>query len=180
MANDNAGSWFALRVKPNCEKVVAQSLLGKGYEGFLPVYRLKRRWSNRQKIVELPLFPGYLFCRFDVLRRMPILMTPGILHIVGVGSIPEPVSDEEIESLKTVVDSPLNLQPWPFLAAGDRVQIQGGPLRGARGVVLASDAKDKLVVSISLLQRSVAVEIERSWLEPASTEEGYRCLQSCN
>jgi transcription antitermination factor NusG len=166
MVHDPNTSWFALRVKPNCEKVVSQSLQGKGYEEFLPVYRSRRRRCDRFKNIEVPLFPGYLFCRFNPMYRLPILTIPGMMHVVGIGATPIPISDQEIDSLKTVVDSQLRLQLWPFLQAGDAVRIEEGPLGGARGIVVDIKGTERLVVSISLLQRSVAVEIERGWLRP--------------
>ena len=152
------------------------SLRSKGYEDFLPVFQARRRWSDRYKNIEVPLFPGYSFCRFNPSRRLPILTTPGVMHVVGIGPGPVPVPDEEIESLKTAAASHLPLEHWPFLNAGQQVRVEDGPLRGAWGIVVASgDEPDKLIVSISLLQRSVAVEIERGWVCPSSTRVANHC-----
>jgi transcription antitermination factor NusG len=168
--------WFALRVKPNSEKVVSLSLRSKGYEEFLPVLQTRRRWSDRYKNIEVPLFPGYLFCRFDPSWRLPILSTPGVMHLVGVGPAPVPIPEEEIESLKFAVASRLHLEHRPFLNAGQQVRIENGPLRGALGIVVSSgEDPEKLVVSISLLQRSVAVEIERGWACPSSSKVANHC-----
>jgi len=153
------------------EKAVASGLRTRGYEDFLPVYTCMRRWSDRTQKVETPLFPGYLFCRFDVNNRLPILTVPGIIHIVGSGKMPHPVDVSEITALQIVVDSGLLLRPWPFLKAGQQVKIQEGPLRNVQGIVSEVGDRGQLIVSITLLQRSVAVTIDRSWIRPVSSDE---------
>ncbi len=161
-------AWFALRVKPRAERVVADVLGGKGYEYFLPMHRERRRWSDRVKTVEMPLFGGYVFCRFDVQFRLPILTSPGVLHVVSIGKVPEPIPDEEIESLQVLTRSGLALEPCSFLQIGEQVRIVSGPLAGASGVVQSVKDRDRLVVSVTLLQRSVAVVVPESCLWPAS------------
>ena len=158
--------WYALRVKARQEKSTAEILRNKGYIEFLPLYTSTQRWSDRIQKVQLPLFPGYLFCRFDFDDRLPILKTPGVVHIVGTGQLAHPVHEHEISALQAVVKSGLLTQPWPFLKVGQRVIIQDGPLRNVEGLV--ADIRDQrhLIVSITLLQRSVAVCIERSWIRP--------------
>lgn len=160
--------WFALRVKPRAERVVADILDGKGYEHFLPMHRERRKWSDRVKTVETPLFGGYVFCRFDVQHRLPILTSPGVLHVVSIGKVPEPIPDEEIASLQVLANSGLALESWPYLQIGEQVRIVGGPLAGASGIVQSVKDRDRLVVSVSLLQRSVAVVVPESCLWPAS------------
>ncbi len=160
--------WFALRVRAQHEKLVASSLHSKGYEDFLPLYRCRRRWSDRIKEIELPLFPGYVFCRFDVHRRLPILITPDVLLIVGAGKIPVPVDDDEIAALQSVVKSGLQAEPWPFLQVGQRVRIDRGALEGLEGILTEIKKPYRLVVSVTLLQRSVAVEIDYAWASPIS------------
>ncbi|PYV33009.1 MAG: NusG-like protein [Acidobacteria bacterium] len=157
-------SWFALRVRSRHERIVASALCDKGNEVFLPLYRCERRWSDRIKELELPLFPGYLFCRFDILNRLPILVTPGILHIVGIGRVPYPVDEAELEALKTIVISRLGVEPWPLLEVGQRVRIESGPLAGVEGILVVKKTPLRLVVSVTLLQRSVAVEIDHGWV----------------
>jgi len=158
--------WYALRVKARQEKSTAEILRNKGYIEFLPLYTSTQRWSDRIQKVQLPLFPGYLFCRFDFDDRLPILKTPGVVQIVGTGQLAHPVHEHEISALQAVVKSGLLTQPWPFLKVGQRVIIQDGPLRNVEGLV--ADIRDQrhLIVSITLLQRSVAVCIERSWIRP--------------
>jgi transcription antitermination factor NusG len=158
--------WFALRTKPQREKVVASALRSKGYEEFLPLYRSRRRWSDRIKEMDLPLFPGYVFCRFDVHSRLPILVTPGVLLIVGIGKTPLAVNDSEIAALQSIVKSGLQAEPWPFLKVGQRVRIDQGSLEGVEGILTAIKKPCRLVVSVTLLQRSVAVEIDQDWATP--------------
>jgi transcription antitermination factor NusG len=114
--------------------------------------------------VELPLFPGYVFCRFQVLRRLPILMTPGIVHVVGIGGVPAPIDEIEITSLQKAMQEKLAAQPTDFLQVGQRVRIVEGALSGVEGIVLDFKNSIQLVLSITLLQRSVRVEVDRDWV----------------
>lgn len=159
-------SWFAIQTKSSREKFVAEILRGKGYEEFVPLYRSRRKWSDRFKELDLPLFPGYVFCRFDPGRRLPVLTTPGVLMIVGHGRTPVPILDSEIEALRTVVRSKLQTQPWPYLKAGQRVRIEGSVLTGLEGILLEMKNACRLIVSVNLLHRSVAVEVDRNWVRP--------------
>jgi transcription antitermination factor NusG len=161
--------WFALRVKSNFERITALHLREKGYQEFLPVYSVRSRWSDRIKSIEKPLFPGYVFCNFSPYTRLPILTTPGVLHIVGIGKEPVPVDDLEIAALWKTLRSGLSLQPWPFLQLGERVVVERGPLTGVEGIVARFKGEYRLVLSISLLQRSIAAEIERDWIRPTQT-----------
>lgn len=158
--------WFALRVKSRCEKVVAMMAQNKGFEEFLPLYQSRRRWSDRLKSVEVPLFPGYLFCRLDPQHRLPLLMISGVLHFVGVGKIPIPIDDGEIAAIQTAVHSGLLTEPWPFLEMGQRVRLDDGPLAGLEGILVGTSKQQRIVVSVTLLKRSVAVAIERHWATP--------------
>jgi transcription antitermination factor NusG len=159
-------SWFALQVRSRYEKNVANFLDGKGYEWFLPTYKSHRRWSDRIKELELPLFPGYLFCRFNPQDRLPILKTPGMISIVGTAKVPTAVDETEIVALRTLVNSGVSRQPWPFLQIGQRVRIEHGSLAGLEGILIQQKRADRLVLSVSLLQRSVAAEIDSSWVVP--------------
>ena len=158
--------WYALQVRPRYEKVVASTLLSKGYEGFLPLYSQRRRWSDRMKEIHLPLFPGYLFCRFDMNHRLPILVTPGFIRIVGIGKTPYPVDEHEIQALQSIVLSNLQTEPWSYISTGQRVRIELGALAGVEGIFIGFKGSSKIVVSVSLLNRSVAVEIDESWVVP--------------
>jgi transcription antitermination factor NusG len=157
-------SWFALRVKHRHEKAVAQSLDGKGYQRFLPLYWARQRRFTERRDVEIPLFAGYVFCRMKITNRLPILMIPGVFHIVRMGKFFSVVDDGEIQALQKVVASNLYAQPWPFLKQGQLVAIEEGPLNGLCGILTEVQEKKKLVVSVTLLQRSVAVEVDRRWI----------------
>lgn len=165
-------AWFAVRARARREKQVAGFLGDQGYECFLPLYKCRRRWSDRIKELELPLFPGYLFCRFNAQRRLPVLMTPGVVDVVGVAKSPVPVSDAEIETVQTIIKSGLPSQPWPFVQVGQGVRIEYGALQGVEGVLLEFKGRHRLVVSITLLQRAVAVEIDRAWVTPVGRQPG--------
>jgi len=152
--------WFALQVRTRHEAGVADQLSGQGYDRFLPLYKVRKRWSDRIKEVDAPLFPGYLFCRFNPHDRLPILKTPGVIQIVGFQSGPAAVDESEIRSIQSLVAAGVPHQPWPFLAAGDRVRIESGPLLGLEGILTEVRSSYRLVLSVTLLQRSVAVEID--------------------
>jgi transcription antitermination factor NusG len=156
----NPFPWFALQVRTRNEAGVAEQLSGRGYERFLPLYKVRKRWSDRIKEADTPLFPGYLFCRFDPQDRLPILKTPGVMQIVGFKKGPVAVDESEIQALQTIIAAGAPHQPWPFLTAGDRVRIESGPLLGLEGILTEVRSSHRLVLSVTLLQRSVAVEID--------------------
>ena len=161
--------WFAVRVKSNYEKPVSAMLRGKGFEEFLPTYRAKRQWSDRIKVLDLPLFPGYLFCRIDLSRRLPLLTTPGFLYLVGKGMTPEPVDEAEVTAIQTVVSSGLPAMPWPAVVVGQKVRLARGPLRGIEGVVAKIADENRIYVNATLLQRSISVQVDSDWV---STMDG--------
>jgi transcription antitermination factor NusG len=169
--------WYAVRIQSRLASVAATTLRGKGYEEFLPLYRSRRRWSDRFKELDLPLFPGYLFCRFDVTGRLlPILTTPGVIGIVGAGKTPLPIDEDEIEAVRAILRSGLAARPWPFLKVGSKVYIERGPLTGLEGIIANADKVYRLIVSVNLLQRSVAVEIDRDWARPIADRMGPRAV----
>jgi len=163
--------WFAVQIRTRREALAAEYLDGKGYEWFLPLYKARRPWSDRIKELDVPLFPGYLFCRFNPQHRLPILKTPGVIQIVGCNRVPIPVDDGEIAAIQKLISSGLPNQPWPFLSAGDRVRIESGPLRGAEGILTTFKGNHRLVLSISLLQRSVAVDIDSAFVTLVSASQ---------
>lgn len=164
--------WFAVQTRTRYENFAAKQLNGRGYEVFLPFYQCKRRWSDRIQEFEVPLFPGYLFCRFNLLDRLPILTTPGVIQIVGIGKTPIPVDDEEVVALQTAVRTGVPRYPWPFLKVGQRVRVEAGPLCGFEGVLLNFKGRCRLVLSVSLLQRSVAVEVDSAWVTSVPQQPG--------
>ncbi len=164
--------WFALAVVPRKEKATAQVLRAKGYEDFLPLYSVRRRWSDRVKTVELPLFPGYVFCRFDPQNRLPILKIPTVMSVAGMGRNPQAVPLDEIDALQAVCQSGMKTIPCPYLTEGARVRIMEGPLSGVEGIL--TEATDtRLILSVTLLQRSISVAIDRNWIAPLRTYTHY-------
>jgi transcription antitermination factor NusG len=159
-------AWYAVRVRSRCENVVATQVHARGYESFLPLYKCRRRWSDRFKEIELPLFPGYVFCKFNPLNRLPILTVPGIVHVVGVGRTPVPIDEAEMTAIVSTIASGLPSRPWPFLQIGHGVRIEYGPLRGVEGILQGFRGHQRLVLSVTLLQRSVAVQVDEAWITP--------------
>ena len=165
MNNDSPFPWYVVVVRSNFERAASLSLQEKGYETFLPACRVQRKWSDRTKQIEIPLFPGYLFCRFDPQQRLPILQVPKVVSIVGFPNQgPIPVDETEIDALRSLVRSGLPVGPWPFLTQGNFVTVERGPLAGVEGIVVEVKSQCRLVVSVSLLQRSVSAEIDRDWV----------------
>jgi transcription antitermination factor NusG len=160
--------WYALTVKPNHERAAAQALECKGLEAFLPLYRARRRWSDRIKELDLPLFAGYVFCRILGGERARVLATPGVTSVVGFGNQPAAVPDNEIQAVRTMVSSGLPLRPWPFLRVGEWVRIDAGPLEGVEGVLTQVKDAWRVVVNVELLQRSVAAEVDRDVISVVS------------
>lgn len=172
--DDLTVQWFALRVRTGAEKIIAACIRGKGFEEFLPIYQCRRRWSDRMKNFELPLFPGYLFCRLNPVRRFPLLTIPGVMHFVGVGKVPAPINDDEISAIQAAVQSGLLIEPHHFLELGQRVRLEDGPLAGLEGVLVKVRGQHRIVVSITLLKRSVSVEIDREWVAPVLRKPAVR------
>jgi len=156
--------WYALQCWVRKEGMVASRLEGQGFECFLPKYKSIREWSDRRKEVEQPLFPGYLFCRFEYSQRRPVVVTPGVLQVVGCSRTPVPVENREIEALQLAVASQVQSQPWPYLEIGERVRIHTGRLAGLEGILVNFKGNHRVVLSVSLLQRSVALEVDLAWV----------------
>ncbi|PYU59533.1 MAG: NusG-like protein [Acidobacteria bacterium] len=153
---DSQLPWFALQVNSRKENWIFAHLVVQGYECFLPKYKSVRKWSDRRKEIESPLFPGYLFCRFNPLERLPILKTPGVMGIVGCNRKPIAIDEQEIQAIQRMMESSLVRQPWPYLEVGQQVRIQSGALRGLVGILVALKGNYRLVLSVTLLKRSVA------------------------
>ncbi|MGB8495410.1 MAG: UpxY family transcription antiterminator [Candidatus Acidiferrum sp.] len=163
--------WYALRVHARKEGFIASQLESQGIECFLPKYKSLRKWSDRMKEMELPLFPSYLFSRFDFQNRRPIVITPGVLQIVGHGRTAIPVPDEEVSAIKTAVASGLPHLPWPYIEVGERVRVTHGPLAGLEGILVNFKGNHRVLLSVGLLQRSVALEVELAWLTALGKEK---------
>ena len=156
--------WFAVKVRSNFESKSANILREKGYEQFAPSYPSRRYWSDRVKLIDQPLFPGYVFCRFNPDDWLPVIQTAGVVQIVGFGGKLAPVDERELTSLRTLIQSSVRLYPRAFLQAGRKVLIKRGPLTGVEGIIEEGGKGFRIVVSISLLQRSVRAEIDSDWV----------------
>src|SRR6516225_4652564 len=163
--------WYAVQVRTRWEHSTSMLLRGKGYQTLLPTYKTKKDWGGKPREVNAPLFPGYVFCQFDAQNRLPVLVTPGVVSVVGRGKIPVPVDDAEIAAVQTVVSSGFHAQPWPFLELGQRVRIETEPLQGLEGILVHFKGNHRIVLSVSLLLRSVALEIDRSSVRPLGLPE---------
>jgi transcription antitermination factor NusG len=159
--------WWAIYTRHQHEKLAADSLAYRGFEVFLPLYSSLRRWSDRVKELSLPLFPGYLFVRRGLGPQSPILTTPGVAGLVEFAGEPALVSDAEIESVRQVLTKGAHIEPHPFLKCGDWVRVNGGPLQGLEGILVRNKNQFRLVLSVDLVQKSVAVEVDAWMVDPA-------------
>ncbi len=175
---DSKYPWFALQVRSRYEQTVSCLLRAKGFQPMLPLYRSRRRWSDRFKEIQTPLFPGYLFCQFDPHNRLPILSTPGVIQMVGFGKQPVSIDPAEIVAIQALSRCELGRQPWPFLEVGQRVQIMAGPLCGLEGILVDFKGVRRVVLSVSLLRRSVAVELDTVDVNPAEKSKPVRVVEA--
>ena len=157
---DTRGNWFALSVNVRHEKVVSELLRNKGFETFLPLYKRQHRYARRQREFELPLFPGYLFCHTTLVRRLPIMTTPGVIRIIGAGRTPIPVDHKEISSIRKALEAGIPMSPYHSWQSGEIGRISSGPLAGVEGVVVKSKQAMRLILCVTLLQRAVMLEID--------------------
>jgi transcription antitermination factor NusG len=160
------GPWCALHTRHQHEGTVARILTTKGVEVFLPTYHTVHRWKDRKKQLELPLFPGYLFFTYESERRIQVLSTPGVHTILMTDvNTPAEIPQEEILAIRRAVESPLRLEPHPYWKGGDVVRIKSGPLEGLEGVVSRSKDAFRVVLSVEMLGKSAAVEIDAGSVE---------------
>jgi transcription antitermination factor NusG len=166
-----APGWLAIYTRHQHEKLAAHGLVYKGFEVFLPVYTAFRRWSDRVKQLSLPLFPGYLFLRGGLGQQLPILTTPGVAGVVGFAGAPAVVPNAEIESVRRALVKGASIEPHPFLKCGDWVRVKGGPLEGLEGILVRFKNQFRLVLSVDLVRKSVAVEVDAWMVDPAPRPE---------
>ena len=152
-------SWFALHIRPNQEYCVDQALRQKGYTTYLPELTEYREYGNRRKRFRVPCFRGYLFCKLESTQRLNVLQTPHVYRIVGRGMIPEPIPESELKAVRTLINSGLPLESCVYPRIGERIRIGRGPLAGIDGVLIDIKGSQRVVVSITLLQRSLSAEI---------------------
>jgi transcription antitermination factor NusG len=161
----NETPWFALRTKARHEKFAAEYLKGGGFEVLFPSYKSRRQWTDRVKVVELPLFDGYLFCKYDREENSRVLGTPGVAQAVGFGNGPVAVPAEQIEAVRRLMTSGLTASPCPYLREGDKVRIQSGAMKGVEGLLVKIKDQFRFVLSVDMLQRSIAVEVDAETVE---------------
>jgi transcription antitermination factor NusG len=164
----SSSHWFALYTCANHEKRVATHLEARGIEHFLPLYRSRRVWKDRRVFLDLPLFPGYLFARFALPARLRVLDVPGVVRLVGFNGQPHPLVESDIETLRAGMRSAACMQPHPYLTVGSRVRIARGPLEGMEGILVRKKNICRLVLSLELIARSAAVEVDAADIERVS------------
>ena len=168
-AADASPAWHALYTRYQHEKVTARILRDKGFEVFLPLYSASHRWKDRTKQLSLPLFPCYLFIRGGLDRRLDILSTPGAHSLVRSSDRFAVIPEHEIEAVRQVVGVCLRAEPHPFMKCGDRVRVKSGPLAGIEGILFRKKDQFNLILSVELLHRSIAVEVDGAAVEPVNT-----------
>jgi transcription antitermination factor NusG len=157
--------WRAIYTRHQHEKMIAQVLSAKGLQVFLPLYNSTRRWKDRTVQLSLPLFPCYLFLRGMEERRLEVVTTPGIVSVLTVNGEPAAIPESEIESVRRAIERGNRVEPHPFLRCGDRVRVIAGPLQGLEGILVRKKNLCRLVLSVELLERSAAVEVDVSSVE---------------
>jgi transcription antitermination factor NusG len=159
--------WYALYTFPRHEKLVAEQVAQRRFTSFLPVYRSVRRWKDRRKELELALFPSYVFVRMDLQDRLQVLQLPGVVRLLYFNGQPAAIPAEQIEVLRTRLSGADRIEPHPYLNRGRRVRVRSGPMQGLEGIVVRRKDRWRIVFSVELLQRSVAMELDESDLEAA-------------
>lgn len=152
--------WYALRTKSRHEKLVRDQLDKQGIEPLLPTVKRLSQWKDRKKEVEVPLFSGYCFVRFSQQEKAPVQKTTGVVEIVGSGSRPEPIPEQEIDALRRLMTSVLPYDPHPYLHEGMKVEVVRGPLQGVLGILMRKEKRHRLVIGVHLIQQAAAVEID--------------------
>ena len=165
--NVTLNCWYALRTRSRHEKLVRDRLSGLGMEPFLPLQKIKRQWSDRKVVTELPLFQGYCFARFALVHRMTILQTPGVVGIVGA-VVPEAIPDAEVEGLRSLYASSHVMEPCDYFSEGMMAEVIAGPLCGVRGQVIRKATQDYIILRVHLIQQAVAVHIHADEIVPLS------------
>jgi transcription antitermination factor NusG len=161
-------AWFAVQTRPKFEKKVAVEFQEKGIESFLPLHSAKHRWSDRKKIVSTPLFPGYAFVRIAPAQgaRISVLRTNGVINFVGARGIGSSITDSEIEAIQTLLKESISFTFHPYLKVGQAVRIRGGALDGIQGILTKVNGDQSLIISVELIQRSVAMRVSGYDIEP--------------
>ena len=158
--------WHAAYTNANHEKRVAEQLMRRSVEHFLPLYGSVRQWKDRRVQLQLPLFPGYVFVRMALQDRMRVQQVPGVARLIGFDGHPSILAEEEIETLKKLLVSGIRAEPFPYLTGGRHMRISAGPLAGREGIVVRRKGSLRVVLSIDLVQRSILLDVDANDLEP--------------
>ena len=159
--------WFALYTRSRHEKLLHRELSKKGIDSFLPLRKVMRHWSDRKKMIEEPLFKGYLFVRIPWTKRVEVLSTVGAVHFIGPRpSEPLEVPEKELAAIRRFVEEDIQVDPFPYLKAGEKVYVRSGPFKGAEGFVVRKDKHCRLVISLDMLMQSVSIQIDEACVEP--------------
>jgi transcription antitermination factor NusG len=165
IAGEEGEGWYAVYTKHQHEKSATNLLARKGFNVLLPLYHTAHRWKDRMQIVALPVFPCYLFLRASLQRKLEILQTPGVFWLVGQGGHASLVPDSDIESIRKIMQGRAHAEPHPYLKSGDRVRVLAGPMAGVEGILTRVKNRYRVVLSVDLLQKAVAVEVDISSVE---------------
>jgi transcription antitermination factor NusG len=158
-------SWYVLYTKHQHEKIVAQILTSKGFETLVPLYETVRHWRDRTKLFTLPLFPCYVFLRGGLERRLDVLTTPGIHALVSFAGEPAAIPTADIEAIRRATESDAPVEPHPLLKCGDLVRIKSGPLAGIKGLLVRKKNVYRLILSVEMLGKAIAVEVDTSTIQ---------------
>ena len=171
IAAETPALWYALYTRHQHEKVIANALTNKGFDVFLPLYVAGRQWKDRTKQLSLPLFPCYVFLRDSLVRRLDVLKTPGVRQIVSSSGRPAEIPNTEIEAIRTAFNTSLKMEPYPLLQCGDIARVKTGPLAGLEGILVRKKKLFRLVLSVEMLGKAVAVEVDGYQVERLARKE---------
>jgi len=172
-------AWYAAYTWANHEKKVDAELRRRSVESFLPLYTALRQWKDRRVRIDLPLFPGYIFVHVALRDRLQVLQVRGVARLVGFGGLPVALPDEQVNTLRAGLRGPVRAEPYPYVdfVAGRRVQVKTGPFAGMTGILMTRKNRTRLVVSVDMIQRAVAVEVDAAEVGPVAGESDRSCLR---
>jgi transcription termination/antitermination protein NusG len=160
--------WYAAYTFPHHEKKVAEQVRLRSFECFLPLYEVFRRWKDRRRRLQLPLFPSYVFVRLELCDRLRVLRVPSVVRLVGFNGVPTAIPDDDMQAFRNSLASGVLAQPCPYLTVGQRVRVMTGPLQGMQGIYVRNKNRSRLVVSLDLIKRSISLEIDSEYVDPVT------------
>ena len=165
-SDQDSKKWLAVYTKPRHEKVVEKEFQKKGFEVYLPMLKERRKWSDRKKWVEFPMFRSYVFVRTKIKNTLFVLQTPGVVKVIKFGEEVAVVRNESIEAIKLMIEGGYNPEPLNYFIKGDPVEVKDGPLKGLVGEVIRLDKNDRLLVRVDAIQHAISIQINRGFLKP--------------